>query len=227
MDVHQTKQEEELLMHPPPGFAHRQGNALGKEAANVNPEDEKTDSCNKNQNAKEIASDDDDDLCEEGPDSRNIEVPDPDFYDFDRDRTEECLATGQIWAICDHLDAMPRLYALIRKIYSPFEARIIWLDFVPENQDEKDWDTSGLPIACGKFEHGDNDTLEDGRNTYKIYPRKDEIWAIYKNWNIKWSSDPNNHQEYEYEFAEVLSDYDEDIGVMVAKLVKIQGFNNW
>lgn len=235
MDVDRLKQENELLMHPPPGFSHRQGNALGKEAANVNRlEDEKTDSCNKNQNSKEIAADDDD-LSE--PESRNIEVPDPDFYDFDRDRTEECLAADQIWAICDDLDAMPRLYALIRKIYSPFEARIIWLDFVPDNQDEKAWDTSGLPVACGKFEHGNNGILEgigkfshrivcekDCRNTYKIYPRKGEIWAIFKNWNIKWSSDPNNHREYEYEFVEVLSDYDEDMGVMVAKLVKIKGF---
>ncbi|RZC47536.1 hypothetical protein C5167_040479 [Papaver somniferum] len=225
-------------MQPPPGFAHRQGNALGKEAAYVNLEDEKTDSCNKNQNAEEIAAAaDDDDLSEEGPESRNIEVPDPDFYDFDRDRTEECLAADQIWAICDDLDAMPRLYALIRKIYSPFEARIIWLDFVPDNQDEKAWDTSGLPVACGKFEHGDNGILDgigkfshmivcekNGRNTYKIYPRKGEIWALYKNWNIKWSSDPNNHREYEYEFVEVLSDYDKDMGVMVAKLVKIKGF---
>ncbi|KAI3865185.1 hypothetical protein MKX03_005825, partial [Papaver bracteatum] len=59
-----------------------------------------------------------------------------------------------------------------------------------------------------------------GKNTYKIYPRKGEIWAIYKNWNIKWSSDQNNHRVYEYEFVEVLSYYDEDIGVMVVSLVK-------
>ncbi|KAI3997413.1 hypothetical protein MKX01_017783 [Papaver californicum] len=226
MDANRIKQETELLMQPPPGFAPRfsngQGNVRGKEAANFNPEDEKADSCNKN--AKKVAADDDD-LREEGSESepRIIEVPDPDFYDFDRDRTEECLAADQIWAIRDDLDAMPRLYALVRKIYSPFEAKIIWLDFVSDNQDETAWDTSGLPVACGKFEHGDNGFLE-GIGTFShriIHPRKGEIWALYKNWNIKWSSDPNRHREYEYEFVEVMSDYDEDTGVMVAKL------NNW
>ncbi|XP_026436633.1 uncharacterized protein LOC113334640 [Papaver somniferum] len=254
MDVHRIKQENELRMQPPPGFAPRfsngQGNAQGTSAGicndydrfhsrtvglqeNINPQDEKADRCNKN--AKEVAADDDD-LGEQGPetDSRIIELADPEFYDFDRDRTEECLAADQIWAIHDDLDAMPRLYALIRKVYTPFEVKIIWLDFVSDDRDETACDTSELPIACGKFEHGDTDTLEvigafshrivcekDGRNTYKIYLRKGEIWAL---WNTTWNSDSNNHRPNEYEFVEVLSDYTQDTGISVAYLVKIRGF---
>ncbi|MCL7027705.1 hypothetical protein MKW94_017932 [Papaver nudicaule] len=213
MDVHQMKQENELLMQPPPGFAPKVSNGLERttKAANINTEDVKADNCNKN--AEEVAADDDD-LSESEPESesRTVAVPDAEFYDFDRGRAEECLAADQVWAIRDDLDAMPRLYALIRKIYSPFEVKIIWLDFVSDDHNEIALETSGLPIACGKFEHGETATLDNGRNTYKIYPRKGEIWAL---WNV------NHHQEYMYEFVEVLSDYTEDIGNMVAHVVKI------
>ncbi|RZC47801.1 hypothetical protein C5167_040751 [Papaver somniferum] len=112
-----------------------QGNAQRKEAANINPGHEKDDRYKKN--AIEVAADDDD-LSEEGPET-------------------ESRISDQIWAIHDNLDATPILYALIRKFYSPFEAKFIWLDFVPDSQDETAWDTSGLPVACWKFEHGDSD----------------------------------------------------------------------
>ncbi|KAI3876324.1 hypothetical protein MKX03_032922, partial [Papaver bracteatum] len=190
------------------------------EAANVTGGDEMADNCNKN--AEEAAADDDDDLCEEEP--RIFEVPDPEFYDFDKDRSEECLAADQVWAIRDSLDAMPRLYALIRAIYTPFEVKIVWFDFVPADQNDTDYE----------FEHGYTDTLEsictfshrvvcekEGRIIYKIYPRKGEIWAL---WNISWNSDSENQRENEYEFVEVLSDYSEDMGIMVSYLVKIKGF---
>ncbi|MCL7023359.1 hypothetical protein MKW94_013159 [Papaver nudicaule] len=63
------------------------------------------------------------------------------------------------------------------------------------------------------------------KKSYNIYPRKRETWALYKNWNIQWSSDPNNHREYKYEFVVVLSDYTYDKpGILVAHLAKIKGF---
>lgn len=57
-----------------------------------------------------------------------------------------------------------------------------------------------------------------------IYPRKGDIWALFKDWSISWSSDPELHREYKFEFVEVLSDYDERIGIKVAYLVKLKGF---
>ncbi|KAI3869615.1 hypothetical protein MKW92_036355, partial [Papaver armeniacum] len=234
MDVYKIKQEKELEMQPPPVFTpmicNGQGNAQLKEAANVTGGDEMAENCNKN--AEEVAAaDDDDDLCEEEepePESRNFAVPDPEFYDFDKYRSEECLAADQVWAIRDSLDAMPRLYALIRRIYTPFEVNIVWLDFVPADQNETDYETCGLPVACGMFEHGYTGTLDSictfshrvvcekqGRITYKIYPRKGEIWAL---WNLTWSSDLENQRGNEYEFVEVLSDYSEDMGIMVSYL---------
>ncbi|KAI3885959.1 hypothetical protein MKX03_002718 [Papaver bracteatum] len=103
--------------------------------------------------------------------------------------------------------------------------------------DETAWKRSGLPVACGKFKLGKTITIDDIRafshkifwkisvdRSYNIYPQKGETWALYKNWDIKWSSDPDNHREYEYEFVEVLSDYTYIRGISVSHLVKLKGF---
>ncbi|KAI3872085.1 hypothetical protein MKW92_047691 [Papaver armeniacum] len=169
-----------------------------------------------------------------------VEIPDSEFYDFDRDKSEKCFALDQMWALFDDLDGMPRFYAQINKVYySPFKVDLTWLEFVPGDSDQTAWKRSGLPVACGKFKREKTDTIKDrgtfshnivweegARNTYKIYPRKGETWALYKNWNIKWSSDRDNHREYEYEFVVVLSDYINGSGILVAQLVKLKGFES-
>ncbi|XP_028107036.1 uncharacterized protein LOC114306072 [Camellia sinensis] len=167
------------------------------------------------------------------------EYPDPDFNDFDRDRREGCFAVGQIWAVYDTLDAMPRFYARIKKVLSPgFKLQITWLEPDPDDEDEIKWVDEGLPASCGKFKYGNSENTEDHpmfshlilwekgsrRDTYKIHPRKGETWALFKNWDIKWNSDPES-RKYEFEFVEVLSDYTEGIGVSVAYLRKLRGFS--
>ncbi|KAI3888244.1 hypothetical protein MKW92_010112 [Papaver armeniacum] len=183
-------------------------------------------------NGEEVAEDDNN--YEEGPEP--VAVADSDFYDFDRHRSEECFAVDQMWAIFDDLDGMPRWYARINKVYSPFKVDLTWLDYVAKDTDETAWKRSGLPVACGVFKHEKTHTIEDistfshkivwqrgAWNTYKIYPRKGETWALYKNWNVKWSSDPDNHREYVHEFVVVLSDYTKS-GILVARLVKLKGY---
>ncbi|KAI3840410.1 hypothetical protein MKX03_037822 [Papaver bracteatum] len=178
----------------------------------------------------------DDGNCER-PEPVVVEIADPEFYDFDKDKSEKCFAPDQMWALFDDLDGMPRFYALINKVYySPFKVDLTWLEFVAGDPDQTAWKRSGLPVACGKFEHEITDTIEDRgtfshkivcegvQNTYKIYPRKGETWALYKNWNTKWSSKPNNHREYEYEFVVVRTDYINGSGILVTPLVKLKGF---
>ncbi|XP_026444614.1 uncharacterized protein LOC113344958 [Papaver somniferum] len=185
-------------------------------------------------NGEEVAEDDGN---SEGPEPVVAEVVYPDFYSFDRDRTEECFALDQIWAIFDSLDGMPRFYARINKVYSPFKVELTWLEFVADDPDQTAWKTDGLPFACGKFKLEKTDTVKEigtfshkmvcekgVQDTYKIYPRKWETWALYKNWNIKWSSDRDYHREYEYEFVVVLSDYVNKSGILVSQLVKLKGF---
>ncbi|KAA8548529.1 hypothetical protein F0562_000204 [Nyssa sinensis] len=172
-------------------------------------------------------------------DPETYEYPDPDFSDFDKDRKEDCFAVGQIWAVYDTLDAMPRFYARIRKVFSPgFKLRITWLEPDPDDEDEIKWVNEDLPVSCGKFKHGNSEHTKDHpmfshlaywekgsrRDTYKIYPRKGEIWALFKNWDINWYSELDSERKYEFEFVEVLSDFVENFGVSVAYLGKVKGF---
>ena len=59
-----------------------------------------------------------------------INLPEPDFHNFDLDRTENSFAEDQVWAAYDDDDGMPRYYARIHKVVStkPFRMRISWLN---------------------------------------------------------------------------------------------------
>ncbi|KAJ4955211.1 hypothetical protein NE237_011994 [Protea cynaroides] len=172
------------------------------------------------------------------PNPEYYDYPDPDFSNFDQLRELDKFAVDQIWALYDTIDAMPRFYARIRKVYSPgFNVRITWLEPIPD-QNKIAWIEEDLPCACGSFKHGKTENTQDqlmfshvilwergnSRGSYKIYPRKGETWALFKGWDIKWSSDPENHQKYEFEFVEVISDYSEDSGISVVYLGRMKGF---
>ncbi|KAF9622424.1 hypothetical protein IFM89_031227 [Coptis chinensis] len=172
---------------------------------------------------------------EEESEIDGIEVPDPEFYVFDNDRKEDCFKSDQMWAVYDDMDSMPRFYAWIRKVFSPaLKVKFTWLEAKPDDQDEKIWVEAQLPASCGKFKLGKTEIVEgvnmfshkvicvksSGRGTFEIYPRKGETWAVFKNWDLKWSLDC----DYELEFVEILSDYDEQYGVGVVYLDKVKGF---
>ncbi|KAL5785320.1 hypothetical protein ACOSQ2_007712 [Xanthoceras sorbifolium] len=171
------------------------------------------------------------------PESYNYD--DPDFNDFERDRKEECFAVGQIWAVYDTTDAMPRFYARIRKVFtSGFKLRITWLELDPDDENEIEWVNEELPVSCGKFRHGSSENTEDRpmfshlvswekgseKDTYKIFPRKGQTWGLFKDWDLNWKSDADCNRKYEYEFVEILSDYMEGVGISVAYLAKVKGF---
>ncbi|KAK4339574.1 hypothetical protein RND71_041036 [Anisodus tanguticus] len=151
--------------------------------------------------------------------------------------TNRLLDRHQIWAVYDMLDGMPRLYAHIRKVFSPEKMKLRWLVPHPEDQMESAWVRVDLPVGCGKFRSGGigytSDLLtfshqvqcEKGeRGSYIIYPRKGKAWALFKDWDIHWSSSQKNHREYKYEVVEILSDYVKNVGVKVGYLDKLTGF---
>lgn len=175
------------------------------------------------------------------PDPEFHEYPDPEFFDFDKQREEQCFKVGQVWAAYDTADAMPRFYAKIRKIFSPpgFKVRLTWLEANPDDTCGKKWVDSELPFSCGKFKLGSSENTEDrlmfshevtwekggGKDSpVLIYPRKGEIWGIFKNWNAKWYSVPENERKFEYKFVEVVSDFDGSLGIRVVELGKVKGF---
>ncbi|XP_044485934.1 uncharacterized protein LOC123211341 [Mangifera indica] len=172
-------------------------------------------------------------------DPKRYDIPDPDFHDFDTDRKEEHFKVDQIWAAYDTLDAMPRFYARIRKVFTPgFKLRITWLEPDLDDENEIEWVNNGLPVCCGKYKLGKSEFTEDlpmfshlvswekgrQRNTYKVFPIKGEIWALFKDWDFNWKSEPDTKQQFEFEFVEILSDFVEGVGVCVANLAKVKGF---
>ncbi|GAU11575.1 hypothetical protein TSUD_345660 [Trifolium subterraneum] len=167
-----------------------------------------------------------------------ISCPDPDFSNFDKIKTEDSFADNQFWAIYDDIDCMPRFYAHIKKVHSPFKLEYTWLEPNPNHKDEIDWYNAGLPVACGKYKLGHSQKTKDcgmfshqvhcikgsARGSYLVYPMKGETWAIFRHWDIGWSSNPEKNSEYQFEYVEVLSDFDEKDGVKVAYLSKVKGF---
>ncbi|KAJ7947397.1 DnaJ domain containing protein [Quillaja saponaria] len=164
-----------------------------------------------------------------------IVCPDPDFSDF----AKADFAVNQLWAIYDTVDGMPRFYARIKKIFSSdFGLLITWLEPNPDDQGEIDWFNEELPVSCGKYQNGGTEVTVDclmfshqmhcvkgrSRGSYLIYPRKGETWAIFKNWDIRWSSNSQKNLNYEFEFVEILSDFVEEVGFEVAYLGKVKGF---
>ncbi|KAM5588874.1 hypothetical protein ABKV19_007036 [Rosa sericea] len=171
----------------------------------------------------------------------SIEVPDPQFHKFvvDGDMLASLCQANQTWALYDTADGMPRFYAIVKKVLTPgFKLKVSWLEADPDDQGEIDWCEKELPVACGKFRLGDSAEITDHlmfshqmhttigslTGSVLVYPRKGETWAIYQNWDIGWSSEPEKHVSYKYEFVEVLSDFVEGDGIGVSYLGKVKGF---
>ncbi|XP_047320472.1 uncharacterized protein LOC124924485 [Impatiens glandulifera] len=169
-----------------------------------------------------------------------IAVEDSDFYDFDRDREERSFKKGQVWALYDDDDGMPRLYGLIAEIASvkPFEVKINWLDLHTYNNNNGDeslisWEkTMGVHISCGRFKLGKSDSLYSlnifshivnaeraAREVYWIYPEKGSIWALYNS-----KDSVGNGNKRCYEIIVFLTSYSEIYGLSFGYLEKVDGF---
>ncbi|KAF2298582.1 hypothetical protein GH714_024199 [Hevea brasiliensis] len=130
-------------------------------------------------------------------------------------------------------------YARVKKVLTPgFKLQITWLEAISHNKAEQQWHDEDLPVGCGRYENGNTETVDcqmfshqmhcmnaARRGTYLIYPKKGETWALFKDWDIKWSSEPEKHRPpYQFEFVEVVTDFREDVGIGVAYLGKVKGF---
>lgn len=180
------------------------------------------------------------DSIAEIPDPLSMSVPDPDFYDFDKNRTETSFGSNQIWAAYDEDDGMPRYYAMVHRLISvePFKMRISWLN--SKGNDELaplNWVASGFPKTSGDFRIGKHEVYstlnsfshqvkwtKGTRGAIQIYPTKGEVWALYKNWSPDWNELTPDDVIHKYDMVEVLEDYNEERGVTVAPLVKVAGF---
>ncbi|KAK1407176.1 hypothetical protein QVD17_38789 [Tagetes erecta] len=171
-----------------------------------------------------------------------MSVPDPDFHDFDMDRTERSFGENQVWAAYDEDDGMPRYYAMIHNVISkkPFKMQISWLntktnaEFGPIN-----WVSSGFPKTSGEFRIGKHEInaslnsfshkvqwAKGKKGVIHIYPKKGDVWAVYRNWSPNWNEYTPDEVIHKYDMVSILEDFSEEKGVTVAPLVKVSGFKS-
>ncbi|KAF8686211.1 hypothetical protein HU200_043592 [Digitaria exilis] len=170
----------------------------------------------------------------------SIDVPDPDFHDFDKDRTERAFGNDQVWATYDSEDGMPRLYAMVQKVISvkPFRIRMSFLNSKSNSELAPiNWIASGFTKTCGDFRVGRYQVSETvnifshrvswskgPRGIIRIIPKKGDTWAVYQNWSSDWNELTPDDVIYKYEIVEVIDDFTEEQGVNVIPLLKVAGF---
>ncbi|KAG0474144.1 hypothetical protein HPP92_016001 [Vanilla planifolia] len=158
----------------------------------------------------------------------SFSCPDSEFYDFEKDRHQSKFSVNQIWAAYDDHDAMPRFYALIQRVFTPFfKLQYTWLEFNPSSAIEKAWVNTGLPTACGNFTPGRTGittseqifshliSYETGNGkSYNVHPKKDEVWALFKDWDVGWSSSSGGPRNMNFTYGQ---------DITVSHLVKVKG----
>ncbi|PON95772.1 Terminal organelle assembly protein [Trema orientale] len=174
------------------------------------------------------------------PDPVSISVSDPDFYDFDKNRTESSFGSDQLWAAYDEDDGMPRYYAMVHCVISlkPFKMRISWLNSKSNNElAPLNWVASAFFKTSGDFRTGKPEVYtslnsfshqvkwtKGSRRAIQIYPTKGDVWALYKNWSPDWNKLTPEEVIHKYDMVEVLENYNEERGVTIMPLVKVAGF---
>ncbi|CAH9059093.1 unnamed protein product [Cuscuta epithymum] len=195
------------------------------------------------ENLKSSASDDDEVGKEkEDPAMASMSVPDPDFHNFDLDRTESCFKEKEVWAAYDDDDGMPRFYAMIHKVMSvkPFKLKLSWLNSKTNAEfSPLGWVASGFYKTCGEFRAGRAEQSKSinsfshkvkfskgPHGTVHIFPQKGEVWALFRNWSPDWNEHTPDEVIHKYDMVVVVDDYDSDKGkgVSVSPLVKVSGF---
>ncbi|KAI3795135.1 hypothetical protein L1987_37782 [Smallanthus sonchifolius] len=154
------------------------------------------------------------------------DVPDPEFHDFDYERSEKCFEEGQVWVGYDDHDGMPRLYAMIKKVISlnPFKMKVCWFNPKPDNNTGR---VPGFLKAFGEFKPGKHETVsapnyfshkpnftKQTSGNICVFPRKGDVCALYRTADLV----KNN-----YEIVEVDA-YHEETGTTVTPLIKVSGF---
>ncbi|KAJ6848677.1 uncharacterized protein M6B38_275670 [Iris pallida] len=93
------------------------------------------------------------------PGPASFSYPDPEFGNFEGERVESKFVAGQIWAVYDDLDAMPRYYVRIREVCAgEFRLHFNWLEHNAINNTEAVWTKAELPVASGNYRVGKSES---------------------------------------------------------------------
>ncbi|TXG71810.1 hypothetical protein EZV62_000389 [Acer yangbiense] len=151
----------------------------------------------------------------------DIDIPEPEFYNFDAEKSEDKLQVGQIWSLYSDEDGLPKYYGVIVKIKKDpaFELHLRWLVSCSLPKGSIEWHDEDMPICCGRFKIS-KDGIQEYTSTgsfsyqvraepagkkkeYNIFPSKGEIWALYQNWNAEIKC--SDLENCEYDVVEILN----------------------
>lgn len=233
-----TKRADASGKHVASSSADASGKNVGGSSANAS--EKHVGSSSGDASGKHVGSSSTDAEHKEDTVTLSMNVPDPDFHDFDQDRMEKAFEDNQIWAAYDDDDGMPRFYAFIQKVISrkPFKMKIGWLNSKTNSEfGPMEWVSSGFSKTCGEFrirKFEMNKSLNSFSHKVKwtkgtrgilhIVPQKGDIWALYRNWSPEWNELTPDEVIHKYDMVEVLDDYSEEQGVAVTPLIKVAGF---
>ncbi|KAI5056952.1 hypothetical protein GOP47_0028770 [Adiantum capillus-veneris] len=166
-------------------------------------------------------------------------VPDADFHNFDEGREEKDVEVGQVWALYDDKDGMPKYYMKVKEVRSrtPFKVVIGWFELRKPSDELCELLDLGFSIACGEFRMSSSQIMDSvnsfshlvnwdksGKGLAKIYPKRGQIWCIYKYWKEGQQVLRVGDGLVGYSMVEVLSDCCEVSGASVMLLCKVEGF---
>ncbi|PIA26092.1 hypothetical protein AQUCO_10000034v1 [Aquilegia coerulea] len=159
------------------------------------------------------------------------------FNDLDGFNVKKYFELNQVWALWHDVDGMPRSYARIHQVLpAELKVEVALLEPQPMTNEETQWLVEkNLPVACGAFKETKLTTTTEvsafshqvncqrpsrKRSYYKIFPRKGEIWAVFKDWDISWTLH-DLMSDTQYEMVEVVSDFCEKSGIFVIGLTRL------
>ncbi|OMO85543.1 hypothetical protein CCACVL1_10113 [Corchorus capsularis] len=146
----------------------------------------------------------------------------------------------QVWAIYKGQDLMPRRYVVVNNAVSWNKVSVTLLEPFPMLVEEISWVQSNLPLATGSFKRGETrldldlsrfshsvncEKMGEDQSLYRIYPKKGEVWAIYKNFDG--SRKPADVNSDQCRLVETVTDFSEESGVMAVSLIEVPGWNSF
>ena len=153
-------------------------------------------------------------------------------FDFAQQKSKDKFKLGQIWAVRTEGNVFPKTYAQVKKIESSPEFLVHVALLEPCSMPKG----AIQPVCCGTFKVKTGkttvlplssfshrlDAKPVGMNRYEIYPRKGEIWAMYKNRNT--DSTCPKLDKGDYDIVEVMEDNEQTIKAVI--LFCVSGFKS-
>ncbi|MCO5571140.1 hypothetical protein L7F22_024873 [Adiantum nelumboides] len=165
-------------------------------------------------------------------------IPDADFFNFDKGRGEKHVQVGQVWALYDDMDGLPRYYMKVKDFRrKPFKVSVGWFEVRKPTEEQSELLDSGHSFACGEFRMSSSQVMHSvnsfshlmkwekvGKGIMKIYPKKGEIWCLYKEWKEGQLLPKASDTPLKYRMVEIITDCNEVSGVTTMLLEKVEGF---